>query len=227
MIAYVDHPDGGPVADEKALEGVLERPSLFLSSLIFKEVPGLLEKAVAVWASIGNARLAEATYAYILQFQRGIIGERQLLLRIAEMFGEMDYVDLLALQRTLMLGIGRTTCDLGAAVFVENPRTALYGVVRGMPPRRALASSPKANAYLVVNLGERRVIDLDTMCVVPYSPSGRPEELHPLQRLHEAGFVITTKGRPKCVVEDYATEDGAVAPRYLARLLGLPPCAGV
>ncbi len=227
MIAYVDHPDGGPVADKKALRKILERPGLFLSSLIFREVPELLDEAAAVWASVGNARLAEAIYAYILQFKRGILDEGRLLLYIAEMFREMDYVDLLALQRVLMLGTGRTTCDLGAAVFVENPRTSLYGSVRGMPPRGALASSPKANAYLVVNLGERKVLDLDTMCIVPYSPSGRPEELHPLQRLHEAGFAIATRGEPRCTIEEYAVEGGAVVPRYLARLLGLPPCDGV
>lgn len=225
MIAYVDYPDGGPIADEDALERLLEKPGLFLSSLIFREAPELLDKVVAVWASVGNARLAEATYAYILQLRRGVIDERELLLHIVEMFKEMEYVDLLALQRALMIGIGRTTCDLGAAIFVENPRLSLYGLAYDMPPKGVLASSAKAKAYLVVNIGERKIVDLDTMCVVPYSPSGRLEELHMLQRLHEAGFAISTREKPRCWIVDAVADGGAVAPRYLAKLLGIKPCS--
>jgi hypothetical protein len=225
MIAYVDHPDGGPIADKEGLSKVVEEPRLFLSALVFSEAPELLEKAVNTWARVGDQRLAEAIYAYVLQLRRGLIDERHLLLRIAELFADMDHVDALALQRVLMLGIGKTTCDLGAAIFVENPRLSLYGRPYRIPPNNAIAASAKAPLYLVVNKGVRRVIDLDTMCVVPYSPSGRPEDLHPLQALSQAGFAIATRGEPRCLIEDVAVDGGAVAPRGLAKLLALRPCS--
>ncbi len=225
MIAYVDHPDGGLVLDLEGLGKIIKEPRLFLSSLIFSEAPELLESAVDVWARVGSREVAEATYAYILQLRRGLMEGRDLLLRIAELFTDMDYVDALALQRALMLGIGRTTCDLGAAIFVENPRLSLYGRPYRAPPNGVVASSARAPLYLVLNRGTKKVVDLDTMCVVPYSPSGRPEELHPLQRLSREGFAVATRGSPTCLIEDVAADGGAVAPRGLAKLLALKPCS--
>ncbi|MEZ0248773.1 MAG: hypothetical protein ABWJ97_05820 [Thermoproteus sp.] len=225
MIGYVDHPDGGPIADIKALERVLSTPKLFLSSIIFREAPELTEAAFNAWARVGAKDLAEAIYAYVVQYRRGLADEKALLSRIAELFADMDVADLLAMQRALMISIGRTTCDMGAAVFVENPRFSLYGMSYGAPPRGVLARSTRAHAYLVLNGGGDYVLDWDTLCTVPYSPSGRPEELHPLQLSHQLGYKIATRGEALCLIEGPIGAGGVMAPRGLAKLLGLRPCA--
>lgn len=226
MIAYADHPDGGAIVDISQLERALERSALFLSLVVFREVPSLMEKAFREWARIGTPDVAEAIYAYTYQYIKRIITDRELLLRIAELFNRMGVPDVLAMQRALAISAGITTCDIGGLIFVENPRTSLYSRPSGTTPPDAITSSVYARAHLVINRGSRTIIDWDTFCVVPYLPTGDPYVIHPLQRLHNAGYFVATRGIPRCVASDGNPTDGAaLAPRGLAKLLGLPPCA--
>ncbi|MBP1448486.1 MAG: hypothetical protein JZD41_00480 [Thermoproteus sp.] len=223
MIAYVDHPDGGFIRDVEGLREALRSPKLFLSLIVLREAPELLKEAAEAWAGVGAPSIAEAVYAYVYQYRLGLIGAGELLLRIAELFPDMGTADVLALQRTLKIGIGLTTCDLGAAVFVENPRA--WAAEPPPPPEGVVAEAPRAKAYLVRNDGGRIVYDWDTMCVVPYSPQLDPALLHPLQLLRRAGYAIRTKGSPKCAFAEGGPADGAVVvPRPLAKALGLRPC---
>ncbi|MFB6490004.1 MAG: hypothetical protein TU35_001950 [Thermoproteus sp. AZ2] len=221
MIAYADHPEGGPITDLEGLRRALRTPKLFVSLIVLKEAPELLEDAATAWAGVGTPRIAEAAYAYITQYIRGLLSTRELLAKLVELFPEMEGADVLALQRALKIGTGMTTCDMGAAVFVQNP----LAPTPGAPPRRVVAEAPKANAYLVVDEGPAEVYDLDTMCVVPYMAARDPALLHPLQAAWEAGYSIRTRGEPRCYFYGWPpAAGGAVAPRALARLLGLRPC---
>lgn len=221
MIAYVDHPEGGPITDLEGLRRALKSPKLFISLIVLREAPELLEEAAEAWAGVGTPSIAEAAYAYIAQYIRGVLDARGLLAKLIELFPEMEAVDVLALQRTLKIGIGMTTCDMGVAVFVQNP----LAPAPGAPPRRVVAEAPRANAYLVVNDGPE-IYDLDTMCVVPFMAAEDPSLVHPLQAAWGAGYSIKTRGEPRCYFYGWPpVAGGAVAPRALAKLLGLRPCS--